>query len=71
MVLLITSYLEINKCNKKLPKERPFLATFIYFIDFINFICYYGEIYFDNVLIRKDGIFVHPDLVNLNPENFI
>ena len=29
-----------------------------------------GEIYFDNVLIRKDGIFVHPDLINLNPENF-
>ena len=28
-----------------------------------------GEIYFDDVLIRKDGIFVHPDLVNLNPEN--
>lgn len=29
-----------------------------------------GEIYFDDVLIRKDGIFVHPDLLNLNPENF-
>lgn len=29
-----------------------------------------GEIYFDDVLIRKDGIFVHPDLINLNPENF-
>lgn len=28
-----------------------------------------GEIYFDDVLIRKDGIFVHPDLLNLNPEN--
>ena len=28
-----------------------------------------GEIYFDNKLIRKDGIFVHPDLLALNPEN--
>lgn len=28
-----------------------------------------GEIYFDDVLIRKDGIFVHPDLLCLNPEN--
>lgn len=30
-----------------------------------------GEIYFDGVLIRKNGIFVHPDLLNLNPENFV
>lgn len=29
-----------------------------------------GEIYFDDVLIRKDGIFVHPDLLGLNPDNF-
>lgn len=29
-----------------------------------------GEIYFDDVLIRKDGIFIHPELLNLNPENF-
>ncbi len=28
-----------------------------------------GEIWFDNKLIRKDGIFVHPDLLSLNPEN--
>ncbi|MCQ6278399.1 aminopeptidase [Bacillus sp. EB600] len=28
-----------------------------------------GEIYFDNVLIRKDGRFVIPDLEKLNPEN--
>jgi len=28
-----------------------------------------GEIYFDDVLIRKDGMFVHPELLNLNPEN--
>lgn len=28
-----------------------------------------GEIYFDNVLIRKDGRFVIPELVGLNPEN--
>lgn len=28
-----------------------------------------GEIYFDDVLIRKDGIFVHPELTGLNPEN--
>lgn len=27
-----------------------------------------GEIYFDDVLVRKDGIFVHPDLRCLNPE---
>ncbi|SHI63722.1 aminopeptidase [Parasporobacterium paucivorans] len=27
-----------------------------------------GEIYFDNVLIRKDGRFVHPELLCLNPE---
>lgn len=28
-----------------------------------------GEIYFDDVLIRKDGIFVVPELECLNPEN--
>lgn len=30
-----------------------------------------GEIYFDDVLIRKDGIFVLPELEGLNPENLI
>lgn len=30
-----------------------------------------GEIYFDDVLIRKDGLFVLDELVNLNPENLI
>ncbi len=28
-----------------------------------------GEIYFDDVLIRKDGIFVLPELFGLNPDN--
>lgn len=28
-----------------------------------------GEIYFDDVLIRKDGLFVIPELMGLNPEN--
>ncbi|MDA3845684.1 MAG: aminopeptidase [Vallitaleaceae bacterium] len=28
-----------------------------------------GEIYFDDVLIRKDGLFVAPELLQLNPEN--
>ncbi|MDO4555839.1 MAG: aminopeptidase [Lachnospiraceae bacterium] len=28
-----------------------------------------GEIYFDDVLVRKDGIFVLPELENLNPEH--
>ena len=28
-----------------------------------------GEIYFDDKLIRKDGIFVIPELECLNPEN--
>ncbi len=28
-----------------------------------------GEIYFDDVLIRKDGLFVLPELKGLNPEN--
>lgn len=28
-----------------------------------------GEIYFDDLLIRKDGIFVIPELEGLNPEN--
>ena len=28
-----------------------------------------GEIYFDGKLIRKDGIFVIPELECLNPEN--
>ena len=28
-----------------------------------------GEIWFDDVLIRKDGIFVVPELQGLNPEN--
>ncbi len=28
-----------------------------------------GEIYFDGQLIRKDGLFVHEDLLGLNPEN--
>ncbi len=30
-----------------------------------------GEIYFDNKLIRKDGLFVIPDLFALNPENLM
>ena len=30
-----------------------------------------GEIYFDNILIRKDGRFVLPELEQLNPENLI
>ena len=28
-----------------------------------------GEIYFDGKLIRKDGLFVLPELEALNPEN--
>lgn len=28
-----------------------------------------GEIFFDDVLIRKDGLFVLPELLGLNPEN--
>lgn len=28
-----------------------------------------GEIYFDDVLIRKDGLFTLPELMRLNPEN--
>ncbi|MCU9614239.1 aminopeptidase [Caldibacillus lycopersici] len=28
-----------------------------------------GEIYFDDILIRKDGLFVIPELEGLNPEN--
>lgn len=30
-----------------------------------------GEIYFDDELIRKDGLFVASDLVGLNPENLV
>ena len=30
-----------------------------------------GEIYFDGVLVRKDGRFVLPELVGLNPENLV
>lgn len=30
-----------------------------------------GEIYFDGILIRKDGKFVLTDLNDLNPENLI
>ena len=29
-----------------------------------------GEIWFDDVLIRKDGRFTLPELAALNPENF-
>ena len=28
-----------------------------------------GEVYFDDVLVRKDGLFVLPELEGLNPEN--
>jgi len=28
-----------------------------------------GEIYFDDILVRKNGIFVLPALEGLNPEN--
>jgi len=28
-----------------------------------------GQIYFDDVLIRENGLFVHPELLDLNPEN--
>ena len=30
-----------------------------------------GEIYFDDVLIRKDGMFVVPELECLNPERLV
>ena len=30
-----------------------------------------GQIYFDDVLIRKDGLFVIAELECLNPENLI
>lgn len=30
-----------------------------------------GEMYFDGVLVRKDGLFVLPELQGLNPENLI
>lgn len=30
-----------------------------------------GEVYFDNVLIRRDGRFVPPELAPLNPENLL
>jgi len=30
-----------------------------------------GEIYFDGILVRKDGCFVLPELLALNPENLI
>ncbi|MEI7918595.1 MAG: aminopeptidase [Candidatus Saccharibacteria bacterium] len=30
-----------------------------------------GEVWFDDVLIRKDGLFVLPELTGLNPENLI
>ena len=30
-----------------------------------------GEIYFDDVLIRKDGLFVLDELKPLNPENLL
>ncbi|MCX8032494.1 MAG: aminopeptidase [Thermoleophilia bacterium] len=30
-----------------------------------------GELYFDDVLVRKDGLFVLPELVGLNPENLL
>jgi aminopeptidase len=30
-----------------------------------------GEIYFDDRLVRKDGLFVLPELEGLNPENLI
>lgn len=30
-----------------------------------------GEIYFDDILVRKDGLFVTPDLECLNPKNLI
>jgi aminopeptidase len=30
-----------------------------------------GEVYFDNELIRKDGVFIPEDLLGLNPENLV
>jgi len=30
-----------------------------------------GQIYFDDVLIRRDGRFVLPELQGLNPENLV
>lgn len=30
-----------------------------------------GEIWFDDIIIRKDGVFVHEKLICLNPENLI
>lgn len=30
-----------------------------------------GEMYFDDVLVRRDGIFLLPELAGLNPENLV
>ena len=30
-----------------------------------------GEVWFDGVLVRKDGLFVLPELEGLNPENLM
>ncbi len=30
-----------------------------------------GEIYFDGKLVRKDGLFVAPELMGLNPDRLI
>ena len=32
---------------------------------------WWREIYFDDILIRKDGRFVIPELYSLNPENLL
>ena len=58
------------------PEQDPRTMTYIGTITRAGMNFHYyrgddGEIYFDDVLIRKDGRFVLPELECLNPENLM
>ena len=53
-------------CDCSAPENLPGVKKKSFVLPFNG-----GEIWFDDVLIRKDGRFVLPELECLNPENLI
>ena len=51
-------------CDCSNPESLPGVKKKSFVLPFSG-----GEIWFDNKLIRKDGLFVLPELKGLNPQN--
>jgi aminopeptidase len=65
----ITSTIHIGM-GGSLPGASNGNASRIYW-DWVHDMRQGGELWFDDVLIQKDGLFVHPDLLDLNPATLL